>query len=75
MSLIYRALYRIGLTPRDTGEVPEELGGWLKVPSRLRRAARSMPAGGPRLNSVGAAAGTGTQSVYLALHGWRVTRN
>ena len=25
MSLIYRAMYRIGFRPWDTGEVPEEL--------------------------------------------------
>ena len=62
MSLIYRVMYRIGFTPWDTGEVPEEL-------SALVEGADALPAG--RALDIGC--GTGTQSVYLAQNGWRVT--
>jgi SAM-dependent methyltransferase len=62
MSLIYRLMYRIGFTPWDTGVVPQEL-------STLVEGAGALPAG--RALDIGC--GTGTQSVYLAQHGWRVT--
>ncbi len=62
MSLIYRMMYRIGFTPWDTGEVPVELSG-------LVEGTGALPAG--RALDIGC--GTGTQSVYLAQHGWRVS--
>jgi SAM-dependent methyltransferase len=62
MSLIYRVMYRIGFTPWDTGEVPQELRA-------LVEGAAALPTG--RALDIGC--GTGTHSVYLARHGWRVT--
>jgi SAM-dependent methyltransferase len=62
MSLIYRVMYRIGFTPWETGELPRELRG-------LVEGAGALPAG--RALDIGC--GTGTHSVYLAQHGWRVT--
>jgi len=62
MSLVYRIMYRVGFTPWDTGEVPSEL--------------RALVEGDDRLDAGSAldiGCGTGTQSLYLAAHGWRVT--
>ena len=62
MSLIYRVMYRVGFTPWDTGQVPQEL-------SALVEGAGALTAG--RALDIGC--GTGTQAMYLARHGWRVT--
>ena len=62
VSLIYRVMYRIGFTPWDTGEVPREL-------SAVVEGAGALPAG----HALDVGCGTGTQSVYLAQHGWQVT--
>ena len=62
MSLMYRAMYRIGFTPWDTGTVPPEL-------TELVEAERA-PAPGRALD-IGC--GTGTQAVYLARHAWETT--
>jgi SAM-dependent methyltransferase len=62
MSLMYRVMYTIGFAPWDTDLVPGEL-------SELVEGAGALPAG--RALDIGC--GTGTQSVYLARHGWHVT--
>jgi SAM-dependent methyltransferase len=62
MSFRYRVLYRVGFTPWDQDHVPAELAGLVEGPSAL--------APGCALD-IGC--GTGTQAVYLAEHGWRVT--
>jgi SAM-dependent methyltransferase len=62
MSLIYRALYRVGFTPWDTDAVPAELRALIEGPDRLAPG-RALDIG----------CGTGTQAVYLAAKGWRVT--
>ncbi len=62
MSLRYRLLYRLGITPWDQDHVPAELTALIEGPTAL--------ATGLALD-IGC--GTGTQSVYLAQHGWQVT--
>lgn len=62
MSLVYRVMYRLGFTPWDTGEVAAELQALVEGPDRL-----------PPGRALDIGCGTGTQSVYLADNGWRVT--
>lgn len=61
MSLAYRLMYRVGFSPWDTGEVPAELAALVD--------GDGVPAG----NALDLGCGTGTQAVYLAKRGWRVT--
>jgi SAM-dependent methyltransferase len=62
MSLVYRILYRVGFTPWDRDPVPAELAALVEGPGAL-------PAG----EAMDIGCGTGSQAVYLARHGWRVT--
>jgi SAM-dependent methyltransferase len=62
VSFRYRVLYRVGFTPWDQDHVPVELSALVEGPAALAPA-RALDVG----------CGTGTQAVYLAEHGWRVT--
>jgi len=62
VSLAYRIMYRVGFTPWDTDRVPTELSQLVEGPGAL-------PAG----RALDLGCGTGTQAVYLAGLGWRVT--
>jgi SAM-dependent methyltransferase len=62
MSLRYRLLYRLGVTPWDQDHIPNELAALVEGPASLT-AGLALDIG----------CGTGTQSVYLAQHGWQVT--
>ncbi len=62
MSLRYRALYRLRFTPWDQDHVPSELSSLVEGPSALAPG-----------HALDVGCGTGTQAVYLARHGWRVT--
>ena len=62
MSIVYRALYRLGFKPWDSGVSPPELREVVEGPSALIPG-RALDLG----------CGTGTNSVYMAQHGWDVT--
>lgn len=62
MSVMFRAMYRLGFKPWDTGVSPPEL-------KDLIEGAGARPAG----RALDLGCGTGTNAVYLARHGWDVT--
>ncbi len=62
MSITYRLLYLLGITPWDQGVIRPELIEAVEGPNAL-------PAG----QALDIGCGTGTQSIYLAQHGWQVT--
>jgi SAM-dependent methyltransferase len=62
MSLMFRAMYRLGFKPWDTGVSPPEL-------QQLIEGTGARPAG----KALDLGCGTGTNSIYMANHGWQVT--
>jgi SAM-dependent methyltransferase len=61
-NLIFRAMYRLGFKPWDTGISPPELKALVEGPDR-RTPGRALDLG----------CGTGTNAIYMARHGWEVT--
>ncbi|HKW58259.1 MAG TPA: class I SAM-dependent methyltransferase [Candidatus Dormibacteraeota bacterium] len=62
MSLVYRAMYRFGFKPWDSGISPPELKELVEGPN-ARTPGRALDLG----------CGTGTNAIYMAQHGWDVT--
>ncbi len=61
-SIVYRAMYRLGFKPWDSGITPPELKALVEG-TAARTPGRSLDLG----------CGTGTNVVYMAQHGWDVT--
>jgi len=62
VSIFYKAMYLLGFKPWDTGVSPPELKELIEGPNALTPA-RALDLG----------CGTGTNSIYMAQHGWDVT--
>jgi SAM-dependent methyltransferase len=62
VSLFYQAAYLLGFKPWDTGVSPPELVEVVEGPEAL-----------PPGRALDIGCGTGTNSVYMARHGWEVT--
>ena len=62
MSVGYRIMYRLGITPWVHGEPPEPLAALIEGP-------RSLPPG----DMLDIGCGTGHDAIYCARHGWAVT--
>ena len=62
MSLMFRAMYRLGFTPWDSGVTPPELLALIEGPT-ARPPGKALDLG----------CGTGTNAIYMTQHGWQVT--
>jgi SAM-dependent methyltransferase len=62
MSVVFRAMYRFGFKPWDSGVSPPEL-------TSLIEGAEARPPG----RALDLGCGTGTNAIYMAQHGWDVT--
>lgn len=62
MSIVFRAMYRFGFKPWDSGIPPPELKALIEG-AEARAPGRALDLG----------CGTGTNSIYMAQHGWDVT--
>ena len=62
MSFIFRTLYRLGVTPWDSGVPPPELKELIEGP-QARTPGKALDLG----------CGTGTNAIYMTQHGWDVT--
>ena len=58
----YQISYLLGFKPWDRGVIPRELASLVEGPDAL-----------PPGKAIDIGCGTGTQAIYLARHGWRVT--
>jgi len=61
-NLLYRAMYRFGFKPWDSGVPPPELKDLIEGPA-ARSPGKALDLG----------CGTGTNAVYMSQHGWQVT--
>jgi cyclopropane fatty-acyl-phospholipid synthase-like methyltransferase len=62
MSFIFRAMYRFGFTPWDSGVSPPELKELIEGPNRR-----------PPGKALDLGCGTGTNAIYMTQNGWDVT--
>jgi len=62
MSIFFRAMYRFGFTPWDSGVTPPELKELIEGP-QARTPGKALDLG----------CGTGTNALYMTQHGWEVT--
>jgi len=62
MSILFRAMYRLGFTPWDSGVSPPELKDLIEGPN-ARTPGKALDLG----------CGTGTNAIYMTRHGWQVT--